>query len=171
MAFVVETGAGVANANSYASVAAADAYATDRGIDNWISQTTTEKQRALIKATDYLEAVYREAWKGYRVTATQGLSWPRCEVVVDTFPVEANIVPGAVVNACVEMALRATTGTALIEDQGQTVKREKVDVIEVEYADYSDPTKRYPAINSMLQPYLLSSGATAGFQQMRIVRT
>jgi hypothetical protein len=160
MAFVVETGAGVPNANSYASVSAADGYVADRGIEGWATLSNTAKEQALIKATDYLEATYRDAFKGYRIAAAQTLSWPRSNVIVDGFLLDANIVPTPVINSCIEMALRAAGGETLIADQGQRVKREKIDVIEIEYQDYSDPAARYPFINRMLLPYV-TSGSTA----------
>lgn len=169
MAFVPETGAGLSNSNSYASVAQADGYFADRGNTEWAALTTTEKEQALIKATDFLEATYRSAWKGYRVTATQALSWPRVDVTADSFPIPANIVPLAVTYACAELAIRATT-TTLLADQGQQVKREKVDVLEIEYQDYSDPTERYPSVNRLLVPYLLSSSGS-GFASVRVTRT
>ena len=136
MAFVVETGAGVPNANSYASVSDADSYVADRGITGWSTLTNTIKQQALIKATDYLEATYRDAWKGNRITVTQTLSWPRTNVIIDGFLLDANAIPFAVEYACIEMALRASTGETLIADQGQKVKREKIDVIEIDAATH-----------------------------------
>jgi len=170
MAFVVETGAGVPNANSYASVSDADGYVADRGISGWSTLTTPVKQQALIKATDYLEATYRDAWKGNRITATQTLSWPRTNVIIDGFLIPANAIPLAVLYACIEMAIRASTGETLIADQGQRVKREKIDVIEIEYQDYSDPSQRYIFVNRMLSPYILSS-VDGGLGQVRIMRT
>ena len=68
------------------------------------------------------------------------------------------------------MALRASTGETLIADQGQKVKREKIDVIEIEYQDYSDPSQRYIFVNRMLSPYILSS-VDGGLGQVRIMRT
>jgi hypothetical protein len=171
MAFVVETGAGLADANSYASVADADAYVADRGIAGWAALSSTVKQQSLIRGTDYLEQTYREAWRGFRVTSTQSLSWPRSDVVVDTFLVAANVVPKAVVRACIEMALRASDGEELISDLGQQIVREKVDVIETQYAEYSSPATRYPAVNRLLIPYVLSSISDGGFAQARVVRT
>jgi hypothetical protein len=171
MAFVVETGAGLADANSYASVADADAYVADRGIAGWATLSSTVKQQSLIRGTDYLEQTYREAWRGFRVTSTQALSWPRSDVVVDTFLVAANVVPKAVIRACIEMALRASDGDELISDLGQQVVREKVDVIETQYAPYSSPSVRYPAVNRLLIPYVLSSVSDGGFAQAQIVRT
>lgn len=170
MAFVVETGAGLSNANSYASVSAADSYVADRGITGWTSLTQTVKEQSLVKATDYLEATYRGAWKGNRVSETQSLSWPRYNVIVDGFNFPANVVPTLVINACIEMALRASLGETLLADQGQRVKREKIDVIEVEYQDYSDPTQRYPLVNRMVMPYLISA-SESGFAVVRPLRT
>lgn len=170
MAFVVETGAGLSNSNSYASVTAADEYVTDRGITGWTSLTSTVKQQALIKATDYLEATYRDAWKGDRVTETQALSWPRMSVYVDNFLMDANVIPKSVINACIEMALKSAAGETLIADQSQRVKREKVDVIEVEYQDYSDPAQQYLFVNRMLSAYLLSS-SNGNFATVTLTRT
>ncbi len=73
------------------------------------------------------------------------------------------------VNACAELAIRSIT-TELLADQGQTVKREKVDVLEVEYQDFSDPTERYPLVNRLLLPFLLSSSGS-GFASFRVTRT
>ena len=171
MAIVVETGTGSATANSYASIAQADAYIALRLFTGWSNLQDHHKEAALVSATDYIEAAYREAWQGYRVTSTQALSWPRSNVVVDTFPIDANVVPTAVVNACIEMAYRSSQGSVLIEDQGQLVVREKVDVIETEYAQFSDPAQKYPFVSKMLAPYLLSANAGGSFSQVRTIRT
>jgi hypothetical protein len=171
MAFVVETGAGLSNSNSYSSVAAADSYFADRGVTAWAALTTTAKEQALIKATDYLEQTYRESWKGFRVTSTQALSWPRSEVIVDTFPVPANIVPTPIIKACAEMAIRASEGEDLIADLGQQIIKEKVDVIETTYAEFGSLSARYPAVNRLVLPYLYSSTSDGGFTQARVVRT
>jgi hypothetical protein len=83
---------------------------------------------------------------------------------------DANTLPFAVEYACIEMALRASIGETLIADQGQRVKREKIDVIEIEYQDFSDPTQRYLFVNRMLSPYTLSS-VDGGIGQVRVTRT
>jgi hypothetical protein len=171
MAIVVETGTGSATANSYATIAQADAYISLRLYTGWTAIVDAHKEAALVNATDYIEATYRDAWQGYRVSSTQALSWPRSTVVVDTFPVAANIVPAAVIQACIEMAYRSGTGSVLIEDQGQLVVREKVDVIETEYAQFSDPAQKYPFVSKLLAPYLLSANVGGSFSQVRTLRT
>lgn len=169
MTLVVENGTGLSNANSYASVATANAYATLRGLTDWTG-TDAVKEAALIRATDYLEATYRNDWQGSRVSATQALSWPRVNVMVDGFVVGDDVVPTAVVNACIELAIRALTEN-LLDDQTQRVKREKVDVIEIEYADGSDPAKRYPMVSRTLAPYLFSGSNEGGAFTVRVLRT
>jgi hypothetical protein len=169
MAFVVETGAGLSNANSYASVSHADDYATTRGLTAWTG-TQAQKEAALVRATDYMEATYRGAWLGYKASETQALSWPRSNVEVDLFPIPANIVPLPIVNACVELAIRALTED-LLADLGQRVKREKVDVLEVEYADGSDAVQRFPLVSRMLSPYIYGGSNEGGAFYTRVLRT
>ena len=169
MALVVEDGSGLSGANSYATAAQADTYASDRGLSAWTGDTAT-KEAALIRATDYLEATYREAWLGYRATQTQALSWPRTNVEVDLYPIPADEVPVAVRNATIEMAIRALTED-LLADQTQRVKREKVDVLEIEYADGSDATKRYPFVGRMLSAYIYGGSAEGGAFSTRVLRT
>lgn len=169
MTLVVENGTGLSNANSYASVATANAYATLRGLTAWTG-TDAVKESALVRATDYLEATYRNDWQGNRVSATQALSWPRANVMVDNFVVDDDIVPIPVINGCIELAIRALTET-LLDDQTQRVKREKVDVIEIEYADGSDPAKRFPLVSRMLSPYLFSGSNEGGAFTVRVLRT
>ena len=78
MSLIVEDGTGRADAESYASVSVADAYHTARGNTAWAALATTAlKEAALRKATDYLGQTYGLRWKGYRMTTTQALDWPR----------------------------------------------------------------------------------------------
>ncbi len=169
MAFVVEDGTGKTDANSYSSVAAADAYAADRGLTAWAALTTSAKQIALIKATDYLEATYYSSWKGYKLTEVQALAWPRSDVYVDQFLLPSNLIPVPLVKSCVELALRASAGETLIEDQGRTITKEVVDVIETEYSEYGPTGTQFVAVSRLLSPYLTSTGGN--FAQVSIVRT
>lgn len=72
MALVVEDGTGVANANSYTSVANFQLYAQQRGLT--VPSVGPDCEVLLIKAMDYLELIL---YKGYVKTSTQPLQWPR----------------------------------------------------------------------------------------------
>ena len=55
---IPEDGTGLANANAYVSVEFADEYFSARGNQTWAGLGSADKEAAIIKATDYLEAVY-----------------------------------------------------------------------------------------------------------------
>jgi len=157
--------------NSYATVAEADAYYLARGVTDWATLTTPQKESSLILGTDYLEATYSTAWQGRRTDPEQSLSWPRSDVFVEYYPIPSNTVPAAIIKAQIEMALRASAGEPLIQDQGQRVTEEKVDVLTVKYADFSDPALRYPYVNRLVMPYLASAVSDGSMQVARLVRT
>jgi hypothetical protein len=159
MSLIVEDGTAKTNAESYCTEVYADDYHEKRGNNTW--NGVVDKEAALRKATDYIQQVYRQNWKGVRLTTTQALDWPRANVGIDAYTIVAqDVVPIEVKNACAELALK-TYSDELYADIGQKVKRKKVDVIEIEYETASTQTKQYRAIDAMLAPYLLSS--TGGF--------
>jgi hypothetical protein len=152
MALVVETGTASAASESFSSVADALAYFTARGNTAWLALTTAQQEVALRKSTDYMEAVYSQRWAGTRTTSTQALSWPRYNVFVNGYVTSSSAVPRAVINACSELALRASAGE-LLSDSTQQKTRTKVDVIEVEFDKYSPASTQYLAITALLTPY------------------
>ncbi len=167
MALITEDGTAKADAESLASVAFADTHHANRGNTAWAALTTAAKEAALRKATDHIGAVYGQRWAGCRVTDDQALDWPRYDVPkrdgaysqVPGYYV-SDQVPAAVQRACVELALRTSAGD-LAPDQGQAVKRKRVEgAVEVEYQDFSSAAPRYPAIDGLLAPLLMSGGGT-----------
>lgn len=81
MAITIDATIGGANANSYLTLAEADAIADglveDSDVVAWSSATTDQKNRALYTAAVRLD---RERYLGARVTNTQALQWPRTGV-------------------------------------------------------------------------------------------
>ena len=164
MSLTVETGAIVPGAESYASVAEADAYWIVRNGTAWAALTTGAKEAALRMATDYIEAVYGERWLGDRVSAAQDLSWPRSGVYVDGVQIPSNALPIALVRATMELAVKASAGE-LLADQGAQVTRETVGPITVEYAAGARQATRYALVESLLAGLL-----TGGGGQIPVVR-
>jgi hypothetical protein len=157
MTLIVEGGTGLANSESYASVSDFKTYHANIGNDVTLIADTTIEQ-LLRRATQYMVAVYRSRWQGRRTLSTQALDFPRYDVVVEGYSVLSNIVPLEVKNACCELALKANSAT-LLDDKTQTVIREKVDVIEVEYDKNSPVQTRYSQIDNLLSVFLLSSNS------------
>jgi hypothetical protein len=105
---------------------------------------------------------YRNLWQGLRVndltSNAQALDWPRDSVYIDGSTLVSNaIVPVEVQRACCEFALKANAGS-LLGDGGRITTKEKVDALEVEYADNGAGSNavKYSAIDKLLAPYLMN---------------
>ncbi|MDN2710607.1 hypothetical protein O0880_14370 [Janthinobacterium sp. SUN118] len=167
---ITETGAGLTDAESYASVAAADARCICLGLTAWAALTEASKEIALRKATQFM-ATYRMRWAGRRVYQHQTLDWPRYNVVVDGFIVPSTTVPADVVNACIDLAVRAGSGEDLLPDLdtgSNAIKKDKTGPLETEYfQNTTDARERFVAVDALLAPYFGSAG---GGNSIRVVR-
>jgi hypothetical protein len=139
MALVVEDGTGKSDAESYVSVADADAYHVARSQTGWAG-TNAAKEALLRRATELLDASY--AWRGTIATEAQGLRFPREGILDrDKREIAANEVPTAIVRACCELALLLLGGQGVGGGFGSTatatgtVRRVRAGSVEVEYAD------------------------------------
>ena len=145
--------------NSYVTEAELTSYAADRGIT--ISGDTAV---LLIKAMDFLET--RE-YKGEPVAYDQALSFPRvfCGAYLDHLQnynyyddlcKYDNTVPQKIKDAQCEAAIILDGGDDVQPTIDRTVKREKIDVLEVEYSDNALASKQYTKLNDLLKIFLSS---------------
>lgn len=96
---IIEDGSVVENAEAFADVATADAYAAARAINVWIDETdVTKKEAALRKAADYLADNYVNRWRGSPNEDTQALPFPRDG---------GDFIPNAIIRANIELAIIA----------------------------------------------------------------
>ena len=158
---ITETGVGLADAESYASVAAADARCASLGLTAWAALTEADKEIALRRATLFM-ATYRTRWAGRRVYQRQALDWPRYNVAVDGFTVPSTAVPVDVINACIDLAVRAGNGEDLLPDLdtgSNAIKKDKTGPLETEYfQNTTDARERFVAVDALLAPYFGSAG-------------
>jgi hypothetical protein len=180
MALTVETGLIVAGADSYISVADASTYHTNRGNAAWAAAASDAvREQALRNATAYIDGHYRQRWKGQPVyPTTQPLEWPRVGVKVvdqqqyfyDVPPsfydsalngfLGITVIPQRLKDATCEAALRALAGPLAIDTETGIV-REKIDVLETEYARGAVPGQTtYQVIDQLLSDFLKSKGTT-----------
>jgi hypothetical protein len=76
LTLIKETGAGLSNANSYASAADGDAYHDGHlYATTWTGATTGNKEKALVMATRLIDTHY--LFFGVKLLKTQALMWPR----------------------------------------------------------------------------------------------
>lgn len=171
MAIIVEDGSAKTDANSYIDVEFARAYALSRGFS--LPAADEEVEAMIVMACDYVES-FAEQFKGKRKTAAQALSWPRIDVVIDgeDFPDDAIPVPLKLAQA--QGVVEQFQGSILQPPiTGYAVRREKVDVIEVEYAtgggqnNTATPTMTptFPKILQWLRPLLRT-----GVMPLKVVR-
>ena len=167
MVFVVETGEGLATANSYLAVADADAYFTDHSAPAGWTGSSAVKENALRMATQYLDARYKLCWKGMRRLETQALDWPRFSAEDrDGYYIDFDNLPAKLEEACAELALRHLTETGgLFPDLsapsgGVVSQRDKVGPVETEtrWSGTSSPYKRYSIVEALLADLLRPSG-------------
>lgn len=153
--------------NSYVTEAELTTYATDRGI-----AITANTSVLLIKAMDWLEV---QLFKGTKTVYNQALQFPRIlcgysNPYLNTYynngfrtnyylqPCEydSETVPNEIKKAQILAALLIDGGNDLQPVVDRSVKREKIDVIEVEYMDNANSTPQYSSLISILRPFVKS---------------
>ena len=147
---IIENGTVVSGANSYVTTSELSTYADERGV----SISAAEPEDLLIKAMDYLESLN---FKGVKYTRNQALQWPRADVYIDGYYVNADTIPIELKEAEMQIALSIDAGYSPDAIIDRKTKREKVDELEIEYTDGSASNPIDPKINRKLKK-LLKSG-------------
>ncbi|OAN76751.1 hypothetical protein A8B82_15275 [Sulfitobacter sp. EhC04] len=171
MALVVETGAGISGAESYATVAAIDAFWGNRQHTEfytaWDAASAEAKEGAAREASGYLDALLSTSYRGRRKGWLQGLEWPRSEARDDDgFDLPA--LPPQLIRATCELAARAVTGPLSQDAEvsgGIKRTRLKVDVYEeeTEYAGTARQEAKHGSVLESLAPIL--TGTQPGARQ------
>ena len=115
MAFTLEDGSGIENANSYVSLSYVNDYHSDRGNSSWGDFTDSEKQASIIRASEYVDKRFGKKFKGFRKVKNQGLEWPR----LDAFDSDGYLldeIPFQLEKAVSEYALRSAICGVLAPD-------------------------------------------------------
>jgi hypothetical protein len=143
--------------DSYADETGLTSYATARGVT-----ITGDKTQLLIKAMDWLEM---QSFASSKVSATHPLKWPRfnAEYMWPDYPLDDDGVPLDIVKAQMICALVYDSGGDPIGAISRAVKKEKVDVIEVEYMDGAASQTLYPSLNALISPFLGGGSSGTGF--------
>ena len=141
--------------DSYVTVLEADAYHSIRpSATTWAALSEPDKAMRLVAATDYIDSQFQ--YSGKKTDAEQVREFPRNGKAE---------VPQAVKKAVFELALQSD----LTANPEQSVKKEKVAVLEVEYFE-ADDAQRFAYIYNLLKPFLLSDkriGAIVAFGQQK----
>jgi hypothetical protein len=166
MPLIVENGTGMANADSYVSLADANAYATSRGLTFPIAGAdATLAEQALRRATVWLDAAYRGRFSGYRKNRrAQALEWPRTgalDALCPPNPIDPDAVPIEIVQATIEAAVREKAAPGSLSPDvtpGKIISEVAVEVaVSVKYATPGGVQDQRPVstvIDGILSPLL-----------------
>jgi hypothetical protein len=179
MALIVETGAVVAGADSYVTLAEATTYHEARGNTAWAGAASDAlRDSALRRATVYIDQHYYGRWKGTPPKPlTQCLQWPRSgvrlsdpSVFVGVSPsfydvaysgfLPDNVIPQRLKDACCEAALRELS-SRLSADQKRGGKVQSVTIGPITQSFSADAPggNSYPVIDQLLVALLNPRGS------------
>src|SRR5690606_14902 len=160
---------GAPNANSYVTLAEADAYVAALAGPSaraWEQLDDDAKKRALLTATRRLD---QEEYAGRKASSTQALKWPRVGVKdEDGRPYPSDVIPEPIKAAQIEIALGYGDGAEDPFAAGDldAYKRVQVGPIEVEMRDSSPVPGALPdQVRRLLAHLLVGSAVT--FQLVR----
>ena len=167
--FVVETGAGLTDANTYTTVAFADSYHAQFGNPaEWTGATDAAKRDALRTATRACDERYGQRWLGLRATSFQALDWPRAGVYdLSGDELGDDEIPARVQQWVARAALLHIQGQDLspVTSNSATIKSETLTSAggfskSVTYVGGKIPTTKFPALDGMLERvgYIESGG-------------
>ena len=168
LTLIKETGAGLADANTYADVADGDAYhAGHLYASAWTGATTASKTAALVMASRLIDAEYR--FGGVKTTDSQALQWPRYRcpdpdrdaslrvglLMTSDNWVPENLVPKAVIQATCELARELIIADRTAAPAGEGLKYYNDAGKQTGY----DKTDTRPIISAVVQALLAKYGA------------
>lgn len=161
MAFVVEDGTGLEDANSFCSVEFADSYFSDRGVTAWTGSASA-KETALVRATDYISNRFTFRRDPYSEEQALPFPWEDYDTGLQA------TIPTNLLKATAEYALRALSAALApdpdVDDTGVQVveKTEKVGPLEettkYQVGGQQRPFRPYPAADMLLRGLVVSGG-------------
>lgn len=164
MSLVVEDGTGRSDAESFESVAGADAYHLKFGNTAWASLSNDEKEVALRKATQAICLRFGNQWQGRMILQTQALDWPRYEVYDrSNLLVSSSEIPQRLKEATSILALAASTEDVLpdLTNPGM-IASESVTAGPVttakSYVGGKSQVKRYTRVDALVREFLVANG-------------
>lgn len=153
---IVETGAGLEEANSYVTIAEFKAYCELRGHAEAAEMTDAEITVKLVEATEYVDTYRR--FKGLAETTDQGLQFPRTSLT-DWSRRPVLGIPKKLKNAVCYLAVQGLNGEAFYEVLDREVASESVGPISTSYVPGSSRHREFTAVDKLLCEYVRSAQA------------
>jgi len=148
-----ETGTGSSSSTSYVSEADFTTYNSERNVT--LGATNGSASEVLILAMDYLES---KDFIGDKGTKAQALQWPRTGAQVDGYYIDSDEMPNLLLEAQMEIAIGIDGGVNPLANVPRETRREKVDVIEVEYSSSAHAQTYLQAAETKLNKLVRPTG-------------
>lgn len=150
MALTIEDGTIVTGADSYITETEYQTWADARfGAARSTAPANDAAAEVLIlRAMDYFEEL---DFIGLKSLETQDLQWPRVDACIDRYAVDSDEIPAQVKRALYELTYVEELGDSELAQIDRKTVKEKVDVLEVEYAANSFSKKFSPAVHRALR--------------------
>ena len=189
MTLNVEDGTGMANADSYVSVADCSAYHVSRGNQAWAAGAVVDQEAAIRRATFWVDPTYRNRFPGYQTQGrAQALEWPRTGAYVvvpdngrsdalyfgnrrdyfylnGVYYVPANTVPQEVITATCEAALRELVSPGVLspdQTRDDLVTSFQVGPVKLTYGGGSPDNTIFQKIDLVLRSLLIADNPYSG---------
>ena len=178
MAIIIEDGTcATASANSYVTVAEVDTYCSEQGYTSWASLATADKESSILRAMVYIEGL---PFKGEKTDWENPLEFPRYGLYSDLqafnisevawVPDTLTLIPKALKRGVCQATYEESVSAGVLNPSvTQGVKREKIDVLEVEYFTSSGSETNFSKILSLMKSILKNQGGNTGI--MSVMRT
>jgi len=139
VAFIVEDGTGIEDANAYVDPGFVENYFYADRLAQFKALSADEKLAAIITGTQYIDITYE--WIGDRCSLSQGLNWPRDDAELHGFVIEG--VPAAIKKATCEAAYLYLTGEELYSNENnKEVAHERIEgAVDISYVNPKDKLK------------------------------
>lgn len=160
MALVIEDGSIVSGANSFITVAELRTFANQRGVE--LPTEDGDLEPIIVQAADYINS-YEPKFKGARVNYDQPMAWPRSGVKVYGAEVAETVIPAQLKASQAQASILVVNGVDLMPNiTNYAIRRQKVDVLEVEYAagggqnNAATPeiVPKFPTVEALIKPLL-----------------
>lgn len=167
MTIIVEDGTALPTANSYASETDGDTYTDDRGLTAW-TDSTGDKEAALIRATASLDMIYRTQYPGIRLNGRlQGLEWPRSDATdFNGNTIAIDEIPQEIIYATIELAIRelAEAGSTM-PDRDRAIRSVKAGSVSVDFAANATTGTVFSIIGGIMASLIGTGGSSRLFAE------
>ena len=148
----------VKGTNSYATVAEAETYFTDRlDVSAWEVASDSQKEQALVTATSILDDL---SWTGIAVSESQLLAFPRIGTYFDPrigVNISMETVPVRILRAVYELAYHLLNNDGLFDDVGGL---DSLKIGTFELKTIKSANKIPDIVRRIIKPLLLNAGAS-----------